>query len=71
MSNLFNFDQMNDELTNYLNHLITQSKTNQHYEKTPEPTDYSKCTISQLRMQEREEPFTYIAFDPLSKRLSF
>lgn len=70
MNLLTNFTESSKELDNYLTNLLTDSKNNQHYEKTIEHTDYSKCTISQLRMQEIK-PFTYIAFDPLSKRLSF
>lgn len=61
MDNILNFDQMNDELTNYLNNLITKSKTNQHYEKPHEPIDYSKYVLSNYSMQEKFTKSDYTA----------
>lgn len=63
MNQLLNFDQASKELDKHLNNLLTDSKNNQHYEKEPNPIDYSKYTINQLFMQERkEQQFIYYAF---------
>lgn len=55
MGNLFNFEEMNNQLDDYLDNLITQSKTNQKYEKTIKPIDYSKFTISHAELQEEKQ----------------
>lgn len=52
MDNIFNFEPMSNQLDDYLNNLITNSKINQHYEKTIQHTDYSKFSLSNSTMQE-------------------
>ena len=52
MSKLFNFEEMNNQLDDYLNNLITDSKTNQHYEKIIQQPNYSEFRLSSNTMQE-------------------